>query len=174
MSMGNNKVLDALFYTERLMKLIDVNSRNQINRTTMDSINGVAAQVLSTYIEHGIRNNQILGPLRNILVITRELLDDSRFAGSDSETKRKLHENLEVCLSAAYITVAKYYEEHDFDYTPRIDFRLRDLVDVCVSGGYYFGVDMDIQKDILNSEPQMTSTEKIAQRLQEQGILTHS
>lgn len=140
----DDRVLNALAMIETQYERSSKNTRDQLNRATVESISSTIKRINTILIEAKIPELN-LAQLR--LVALSDTLDvcieDELFTETTTRLKEYIATSLLETRDSMYIPIGKYYEEHDFSYNLHLNKLLTKLVDGCFERGYYFGYDRE-------------------------------
>ena len=146
---GNNSYLKAFMLVRRTRPLLLADKRAQIRRSGLTAIQQTMGKAVEQLQKAEGRKNNILvmGNLVGVVEVVETLLQNSEYVETDTETKDLLLKKVDACIDAMYIDIAEYYMTHDFDIeADQLDKVLQDIIDTCISRGYYFREDELIEK----------------------------
>lgn len=114
-------------------------SREQVSKNSLANIKmflthcaGSLARLDQLDTETGIR-------LVDCIDLINILLGDVSFVQTDTDLKNRLLDNVSKCKIDICLSAGKFYEENDFNYESSKFNILREIVDVNIENGYYFG-----------------------------------
>ena len=128
---------------EGIIPQLQSETRVQLQRNVLASLEKSIAQVLSSLQLAELRDGIIAGNFAAALQIIKGILADDTVMETDLITKNAIIEKVVPAIDRLYIKVGEYYTDNDFNYTPRLQKLLNRIVDRCVAGGMYFGVDRE-------------------------------
>lgn len=137
--MGDNNLLLALGIVERIVPQVKDSQRDQLSRSTLNSIKQALDQATSLLSSITLNNDMILFGLCGITEFLDVLLSNDALVETDTESKAMIAERLHTVLSDLYLEAGKYYTTHEFSYGMKMDTLLNRVIDKCLEQGYYFG-----------------------------------
>ena len=144
--MTNNDMLMGIALMERIVPLLNENTRVSIRRDTCLSIGRNLELCLGKIINY-TKDNLILMPIVEASELIKTIVDEEGFTETSAECKAILIDKIHMGLNGLYLFAGKWYMNHDFDYTPGIAQIVVRIVDSCINQGYYFNYDAQLQAE---------------------------
>lgn len=145
MSQLNDTILSSIILMERVIPRLHGNSRETIKRQQLKQVDETLSLVLQ-YIKGDV-NALVLTPIMEVVQLIDDVTADESFVETDAETKELIISRLSNALTQLYLFAGKYYMDHEFTWTMTKTNVLRNIVDVCMENGNYFGYDIQLRKE---------------------------
>lgn len=138
--MKDNSVLEATSLLEYLEATVCIDSRVQLSRTTLESVQRLLGQTLNKLMNKGKEFDKVHFYLIGVHDLIAAILDDDNFDRTDTETKENIGKNINNALEMLYVLAGRYYDvDNEFDYYIGCDKLLQTIIQKSIKSGYYFG-----------------------------------
>ena len=138
-----NQVMTALMTLNRVMPKLNIDTRETIKRIRLLSIKDSLGSVLELLTGY-CTDAMVTLPISEVIEFINTLTSDPAFIETDNESKKIIIEKLQGVQAQLYLFTGKFYMQNEFTYLPTKSDVIRDLIDNCISMGYYFGYDQKI------------------------------
>lgn len=144
--MANNDILVGVALLERTLPLLNENTRESIRKNTCDNILRNIDMCLGKIMNY-TKDTIVLMPLVEASQLIKSVTEDADFVESSDEVKKILIDKIHYALNGLYLFAGKFYMTHDFDYTEGMSQNLVRIINSCISQGFYFGYDAQLQAE---------------------------
>lgn len=144
--MANNDMLMGIALLEKVLPLLNENTRESIRRDSCFSIERNIDLCLGKIIQY-TKDNIILMPLIEANQLIKTLLEEDDFKETSAECKDILVDKIHSALDSLYLLAGKWYMTNDFDYTPTIANNIIRIINSCMKQGFYFNYDAQLQAE---------------------------
>lgn len=138
----DDSLLISVALLDRVVPQLKTDSREQLNRTSLNTIKQSVSHAVQKIISSGVSGIYTTGYLVGTVECIDTLLSDPNFVETDVYTKDIIASKILDALENLYIEAGKFYTENEFNYTARLEPLLNKIIDRCLQKGYYFGEDV--------------------------------
>lgn len=140
MTKGNNDLLLGIALLDRLEPKLKIGTREQYNTVDCNNIKQYVVKALQYITNCEATNLFVNAKLFSIVECIEAVVDNPGFIETDITMKEVIVDNFVEAREELYLIAGKYYTDHDFDYSVRLENLLIKIVDKCIEKGYYFGI----------------------------------
>jgi hypothetical protein len=136
---ANGNLLVCCNILTRVETLLEMGTRIQISKENLESIGEYLTKAVK-FIDSNIDlfTSQLIVFGTSIESID-SLVKDKQFVATNFDTKVYLVDKLYPTIIEFKVNVGKYLSEREFKYSPAMDTVIKNIIDVCLENGYYFG-----------------------------------
>lgn len=139
MNDSNVNLLVCCNILNRIETMLERGTRVQISKESLSSISDYLTKAIK-YIDESIDifGNQVIVFGKCVEAID-EVVNSDNFVATDFDTKTYLIDKLYPTIVEFKVNVGKYLTDKDFKYNPSMKSVIKNIIDVCLDNGYYFG-----------------------------------
>ena len=141
-----NELITGVVLLQRVMPRLYANSRETIKKSSLIQINQSISLVMKN-IKDYCKEPLVLTPLMEVVTLINTITADSTFVETDNETKILMIDRITNAYDQLCLFAGKFYMTHDFTWMLSKTDVLRDIVDKCMSMGFYFGYDKVLREE---------------------------
>lgn len=135
----NSNLLVCCNFLTRIETLLELGTRIQISKDSLNSVSEYLTKAIK-YIDPSIDvfGNQLI-IFGKCIEALDSLTSENEFVATNYDTKKFLIDKLSPTIREFKVNVGKYLSDRDFDYSPAMDSVIKDIIELCLDDGYYFG-----------------------------------
>lgn len=136
---NNGDLIVCCNFLIRVETLLEVGTRSQIPKNNIDIITKCLTRVIE-FINTDVPDfdNQII-IFGNCIEAIDTMAETGVFMETSEDLKTYLVDKLSPAIVEFKVNVGKYLTNGQFSYTPAQDTVIKNIIEVCLDNGYYFG-----------------------------------